>query len=307
MTERLTIKKILKKTTDYFKEHGIETARLDAEVLLADLLDMERIKLYVNFDRPLTEVEINQYRQRVIQRAKRMPVAYIIGYQEFMSLKFKVNEDVLIPRPETEHLVEAVIQRVNKLADKREKLTVIDLCTGSGAIIISLAKELADVPLEINYIGTDVSQEALAVAKDNAKLHQVQNQIQFLVGDLLNPVKELNLKPDIIISNPPYIADKELQELEPELQYEPEIALKAGENGIDFYRQIISETEQLLTDGGIIGFEVGNQQSKSVYQLLEENNFINLTVIDDYAEVPRVILGEKALDGRKGSRFNGSN
>lgn len=291
MTERLTIKTVLQRTTDHFKEYGIETARLDAEVLLADLLDIERIKLYVNFDRPLTEVEINQYRQRVIQRSKRIPVAYIIGYQEFMSLKFKVNEDVLIPRPETEHLVEAVIQRINEVDDRREELTVVDLCTGSGAIIISLAKELADSSLKIDYIGTDISQQALAVARDNAELHQVGNKIQFLAGDLLTPIKELDLKPDIIISNPPYVAETELQKLEPELQYEPEIALQAGEGGIEFYRRIISEAEQLLADKGIIGFEIGNQQSKAVYQLLEENNFTDLTVINDYAEVPRVILG----------------
>lgn len=295
MTGRLTIKELLKRTTKHFKEYGIQTARLDAEVLLADILGIERINLYVNFDRPLTEVEINEYRRRVIQRSKRVPVAYIIGYQEFMSLKFKVNEDVLIPRPETEHLVEATSQRIDDLEDRIEQLTVVDLCTGSGAIIISLVKELADSPIEIDYIGTDISQDALQIAESNAELHQVRDKIRFLAGDLLAPIKERDIKPDILISNPPYVADNELKNLEPELQYEPEIALKAQDNGIEFYRQIILHTRQLLADGGLIGFEIGNQQSKDVRQLLAENNFINLKTINDYAESPRVILGEKGL------------
>ncbi|MBM7622884.1 peptide chain release factor N(5)-glutamine methyltransferase [Sporohalobacter salinus] len=298
MTERLTIKEILKRTTEHFKEYGIETARLDAEVLLADLLNIERINLYVNFDRPLTELEVDEYRQRVIQRSKRKPVAYIIGYREFMSLKFKVNEDVLIPRPETEHLVEAITQKVNDLADRKEELTIVDLCTGSGAIIISLVKELADISIEINYIGTDISQDALQIAKENAELHQVRDKIQFLVGDLLNPIKEHNLKPDILVSNPPYVAEDEFEDLEPELQYEPKIALEAKENGIEFYRQIIFDSRRLLAGDGIIGLEIGNQQSNDVYNLLVENNFTNLGIINDYAETPRVILGEKSLDGK---------
>ncbi|MGM0471007.1 MAG: peptide chain release factor N(5)-glutamine methyltransferase [Bacillota bacterium] len=292
MTERLTIKEILQRTTEHFKKYEIESPRLDAEVLLADILDIERINLYVEFDRPLTEEEINEYRKRVVKRSKRIPVAYIIGYQEFMSLKFKVTEDVLIPRPETEHLVEEAKNQIESW-DEREELTIVDLCTGSGAIIISLAKLLQDSQLELNYIATDLSQSALQVAKENARYHGVYEEINFLTGDLLEPIMELEQEIDLILSNPPYIAQDELQNLQPELQHEPELALVGGSEGLKYYRQIITDAWQLLAADGIIALEIGANQRFEVNKLLSDNGYTNLEVVNDYAGKPRVISGQK--------------
>ncbi|KXS45718.1 MULTISPECIES: peptide chain release factor N(5)-glutamine methyltransferase [unclassified Candidatus Frackibacter] len=289
--EKLDIKEILNRTTEHFKKYDIATPRLDAEVLLADLIGVERIQLYVQFNRPLTKEEIDEYRERVIKRSKRVPVAYIIGQQEFMSLDFKVTQDVLIPRPETEHLVERTIQEV-KESDK-EELTVLDLCTGSGAIIISLVKELiSGMEIKVRYIAVDISEEALKVAKENARLHGVLDKIEFIKGDLLEPIVKKGLQIDILVSNPPYVPNQDLDELQPELQYEPEIALKGGQDGLDFYKRIITGAQKVITDSGIIALEIGNQQLLGVKDLLVKNDFSDIEIIDDYSEVPRVILGK---------------
>ncbi|SJZ48405.1 peptide chain release factor N(5)-glutamine methyltransferase [Selenihalanaerobacter shriftii] len=294
MQERLNIKEILNRTTEHFEEYGIQTPRLDAEVLLSNLLGIERIELYVNFDRPLEKEEIDEYRQRVIERSKHIPVAYIIGHWEFMSLDFKVNQDVLIPRPETEHLVETISQHIRD--NTKESLTVVDLCTGSGAVIISLAVELKDTTKQINYIATDISEEALKIAKENAKHHGVIGQIKFLQGDLLKPIKNLDEEVDILLSNPPYIPDEELQQLQPELEYEPEIALKGGEDGLEFYRRIIDQSANILAEDGLVALEVGDQQATDVQKLLLKKNFTRIKVLDDYAEIPRVVLGHNNLE-----------
>lgn len=290
---RLTIKEILQRTTEHFAEYGISTPRLDAEVLLADLLGIERIELYVQFDRPLKKGEIDEYRERVVQRSKRVPVAYIIGYQEFMSLDFKVNQDVLIPRPETEHLVERIVKKITTFP--KDELTVVELCTGSGAIIISLARQLIDLEIEkkINYIATDISEAALKVAKENAKKHDILGQIEFRQGDLFAAIKGLDLEIDYLISNPPYIPEDEIEDLQSELQYEPDTALKAGEDGLEFYRRIIIGGKKLLQKGGVIGLELGNQQDSAVKDLLLENGFNNVEVVNDYSEIPRVIFASK--------------
>lgn len=293
LEERLTIKEILKKTTEHFKEYGISTPRLDAEVLLADLLGMERIELYVQFDRPLEKIEIDNYRKRVIQRSKRMPVAYITGYREFMSLNFKVDQRVLIPRPETEHLVENTIRKIKEAT--KEELTVVELCTGSGAVIISLAKEFIDSENErqINYVATDISESALEIARENAKKHGVIDQIRFIKGDLLEAIEGLELETDFLIANPPYISKQEMEKIQPEIQYEPDIALAGGEDGFEFYHKIITGARKSLTPGTVIGLELGDRQVATVEKLLRENNFNDIEIIADYAEVARVILGRK--------------
>jgi len=289
--EKLNIKEILNRTTEHFKKYDIATPRLDAEVLLADLIGVERIQLYVQFNRPLTKEEIDEYRKRVIKRSKRVPVAYIIGHQEFMSLDFKVNRDVLIPRPETEHLVERTIQEIK--GSNKAELTVLDLCTGSGAIIISLAKELINEDkLEVRYLAVDISEAALKVAKENARAHGVLDRIEFIKGDLLEPIIKRGLQIDILVSNPPYVPNQQLEALQPELQYEPEVALKGGQDGLDFYKKIINKAKEVLMNNGMIGLEIGGQQLMAVKELLLENNFNDVEGIDDYSGIPRVVLGK---------------
>ncbi|MCK8824599.1 peptide chain release factor N(5)-glutamine methyltransferase [Fuchsiella alkaliacetigena] len=290
----MTIKEILAKTTAHFKKYELQTPRLDAEVLLADLLGMERIELYVNFDRPLETEEVDQYRKRVIQRSKRIPVAYIIGYQEFMSLEFKVNDQVLIPRPETEHLVETALEKIESLT--KESLQVVELCTGSGAVVISLAKQLGELAVtkEIDYVATDISKSALEIAQENASKHGVLEWIEFLSGDLLVPLEDLANKADLLLANPPYIATEEWEQLQPEVKREPELALKAGEDGLEFYRRIISGAESVIAEQGLLGLEIGLGQAEAVQKLLLDKGFIEVEVIDDYAEIPRVIFAKKS-------------
>ncbi|WP_027339904.1 peptide chain release factor N(5)-glutamine methyltransferase [Halonatronum saccharophilum] len=282
--ERLKVKAILDKTVDHFNKYGIDNPRLDAEIMLAQILNMSRVNLYVNFDKPLTKEEVDRYREMIIARSKGIPVAYIIGEQEFMSLDFSVNEAVLIPRPETEHLVEGILDRLEDYKGD-EPLKVCDIGTGSGAIIISLVK-LSKRRME--GIGVDISKDALEVAKQNASKHNLDQDIDFRLGNLLEPISE---RVDVLVSNPPYIPTKDIEELQKEVKKEPLGALDGGEDGLDYYRQIIDEAPKKLRPSGIIGFEVGIGQAKDVASLLKEAGFSEIEIISDYSEIERVVLG----------------
>ncbi len=287
MSNRLTIKEILERTTEHFVRYQIPNPRLDAEVLLADLLDLERIQLYVRFDQPLIKEEVDQYRERVVMRSKKVPVQYIIGHQEFMSLNFKVNRNVLIPRPETEHLVEAVKDFV-ELTD-REAPVLIDIGTGSGAIAVSLAYYLP----QVKVIAVDISPEALKVAQENAELHQVQERIKFAVGSFLEPIKKAGLTVDGIVSNPPYISQQELKVLQPEVRYEPRLALDGGTDGLSAYRQIIQQID-VLKPQGFLAFEIGATQGEQVAALMKKD-FEQIRILPDLAGIDRVVFGVKAV------------
>lgn len=283
--ELLTVKEILDRTVKHFQKYEITSARLDAEILLSEVLDMERINLYVNFDKPLTKAEVDKYRQFVIARSKGTPVAYILGKQEFMSLDFKVNDATLIPRPETEHLVEIVLDKIKDT--DLDRIKVVDIGTGSGAIIVSLIK-LAQK--EIEAIAIDISADALEVAKENADNHELLDRIDFRLGSLLEPVGE---QVDIIVSNPPYIPTADIDDLQREVKNEPITALDGGKDGLDFYREIIKQSVNRLNIGGFIAFEVGVNQAEDIATLLKGNSFDNIEVIKDYAGIERVVLAKK--------------
>jgi release factor glutamine methyltransferase len=283
--ELLTVKEILDRTVKHFQNYEIASARLDAEILLSEVLDMERINLYVNFDKPLTKGEVDKYRQFVIARSKGTPVAYIIAKQEFMSLNFKVTEATLIPRPETEHLVEVILDKIKAVGLDRVK--VVDVGTGSGAIIVSLTK-LAEK--EIEAIAVDISADALDVAKENADNYELLDKIDFRLGSLLEPVSEMV---DIVVSNPPYIPTSDIKGLQREVKNEPITALDGGQDGLDFYREIINQSLTKLNTGGLIAFEIGINQADDVASLLENNNFDNIKIIKDYAGIERVVLATK--------------
>ena len=283
--DRLTIKEILERSIGHFEKYGIANPRLDAEVLLADLLGIERIQLYVRFDQPLTKAEVDQFRERLVLRSKRVPVQYITGHQEFMSLDFAVKKGVLIPRPETEHLVEAVIDYVKK-SDLTAPL-IADIGTGSGAIAVSLAHYL---PLA-KVVGVDISKEALAIAGENAEKHGLQERVSFFEGSFLAPLSKAGLVPDVIVSNPPYIRTQDLRGLQEEVRYEPSLALDGGSDGLIAYRQIIAQAK-MLKSGGLLAFEVGAEQGEDVATLMQ-NDFVGVAILPDLAGIGRVVTGTK--------------
>ena len=250
MSEIWTIGSLLKWTEGYFNDNGIETARLDAEVLLGHVLGKERIYLYIHFDQPLQQDELAAFKACIKKRVQRMPVAYIVGRKEFMGLDFQVNEYTLVPRPDTEILVEAAIERLKAI--KKENGIIADIGTGSGAICLSVLHYLP----ETRAVTVDISEEALAVAKANAEALEVSNRIELLQGDMLKPVKDRRFS--AILSNPPYIPDADIEALEPEVKvYEPMGALAGGTDGLDFYRQLTGDSGELIEDGGFLAMEIG--------------------------------------------------
>ena len=219
-SEIWTIGSILKWTEQYFNDKGVESSRLDAEVLLSRVLGKERIYLYVHFDQPLQQMELGRFREMIKQRVKRIPVAYILGEKEFMGMDFSVSPAVLIPRPDTEILVENVIERLKKLGN----VHIADIGTGSGAIAVSI---LANC-LNVSGVAVDISSEALAVAKSNAIRHGVDMRLEFVKSDVYDSLSAGQF--DAIISNPPYIPDKDIAGLEPEVKREPYGALAGGKD-----------------------------------------------------------------------------
>jgi release factor glutamine methyltransferase len=250
---------------------------------MADLLDMERINLYVKYDYPLKSTEINSYREMIKKRAQHIPVAYITEKKEFMSLEFTVREGVLIPRPDTENLVEAVIEYCrNKELDKPQ---IIDVGTGSGAIAVSLAHYLEDSKV----VGVDLSAQALKVARENMEKHKLSERMSILKSDLLAEFIKREIKGiDIIVSNPPYISEAEMEELSPEVKKEPETALKAGKDGLDYYRRLIPEAEKVLKEGGSLFLEIGYRQAEAVSELFGDR-WKDVEVKKDYSENDRIV------------------
>ena len=231
-----TVKDLIATTAGFFKGKEISTARLDAELLLSHITKLSRIELYTNFDRLVVAAELNAFRELVRQRSDGKPVKYMLGEAEFYSLKLNITEDVLIPRPETELLVDAA----SDFLGGSDKSFILDLCTGSGCIAIAVAANYEDCEIW----ASDISPKALDVARENSKRHEVSSRIRFFEGDLFGAFgKELqDGTVDMIISNPPYVSEGELDGLPPEVKnFGPREALLGGIDGLDFYRKIISE------------------------------------------------------------------
>ena len=276
---------ILKVTEEYFKKKGIDTARLDAEILLAHLLDMDRMKLYLNFDRPLTEGEVNSYRELVRRRSKREPVAYIVGCKEFYGHSFKVTPDVLIPRPETETLVDVAREEIENFIEARKKFpNVLELGTGSGCIVISLALLFP----EIEFRATDISEKILTIAKENAEKLGAKN-IVFKESNLCG-VCQKNFF-DFIVFNPPYISPEEFDKLQPELKFEPKEALVAPEGGNYFYRRLLEEGKEYVREEGKLIIEVGSWTQKLyVEEKAKKEGWGEVNFKKDLSGFPRVAV-----------------
>jgi release factor glutamine methyltransferase len=286
MEETWTILKVLEWTTGYFTRNKIEQPRANAEVLLAHVLEIERIQLYLNYDKPLSPEELSLYRGSIKRRAAHEPTQYITGRQEFWSLDFEVGPSVLIPRPETELLVESAIDHLGARPAR-----VLDLCTGSGAIAVSLAREL---PL-LSIVATDKSVAALEVAKRNAERHNVADRISFAVMDLFAALSFKGLF-DLIASNPPYVSDEQFRELPPEIaRFEPETALRGGSHeGLDVVRGIIQDAPLHLAPGGALLVEVGQGQAELLEPELTTLHWIGQRqFIKDYSGIPRMLHIQK--------------
>lgn len=280
-----TISKQLAKATAELERGGIENARLDAEVLLAYVLNVRRLALYVNIDKKLTAEEITRYANLIKRRLERIPVAYLTGHKEFMGLNFAVTPDVLIPRPETEILAQGVIEHLQGF---NRKLKIADLGTGSGAICVSILKFAENV----TAAAADISSAALEVAKFNAEKFNVADRINFYAGNLLEPLAGQTF--DVIISNPPYIAADEFKTLEPEIFEEPRLALDGGNDGLDFYRKIVASAPKFLNDGGFLAVEIGQNQAAAVGKLIRETeNFGRVEIWNDLAKIERVVAAWK--------------
>lgn len=310
-----TIGRILKWTEQYFKDKGIESPCLDAEVLLAHVLEKQRIYLYVHFDEPLQPAELAAYREMVKQRVLRVPVAQILGEKEFMGLTFKVTADTLVPRPDTEILVQAAVERLKAMkgeakapedealadgeeassaADRdeaaadvsQEPLRIADIGTGSGAICLSVLRYLAGTVADT----VDISPAARAVAEENAASLGLQDRVTFHTGDLLQPLVGMTFA--AILSNPPYIPEADIATLAPEVRLkEPHTALSGGQDGLDFYRRLAKEAPAMLVPGGFMAFEVGIHQAEPVAALAKANPLIARTeILPDYAGIDRVVV-----------------
>jgi len=287
-----TVLELLRWTTDYFLRAGIDTARLDAEVLLAYALETERLRLYVDYEKPVLADERDRYRALVQRRAgERVPVSQLLGEREFWSLRFRVNSDVLTPRPETETLVEAVLGKVGAAAkDSERTIRILDLGTGSGAIALSLASELPHAEIT----ATDLSQPALQIATENADHLHTRERIRFLAGDLFEPVASERF--DVIVSNPPYVARRDAASLPPELSHEPEMALFAGEDGLDVIRRLIVEAGDHLSPGGWLLFELSPEQIDVAMQELSKAGFVEPERHFDLAKMPRVVGARRPVE-----------
>jgi release factor glutamine methyltransferase len=260
-----TILALIRWADERFKKEGMATPRLDAEVLLAETLGMDRVGLYTHYDQPLRGDELARFKQLVLRRLRREPVAYILGRREFWSLPLRITPDVLIPRPETETLVAEALQVLSP-ADQKD-LHLLEIGTGSGAICIALAKELPAARIT----ATDLSPKALSVAEENAAQNGVRGQIRFLRGDLFQPVPKAATF-DLVVSNPPYITRGQLSSLMPEVRdYEPRIALDGGKDGLDFFRRALPAVAEYLRSGGWFLAEMGAGQDQQVLEIAAKN------------------------------------
>jgi release factor glutamine methyltransferase len=278
-----TIQKILNWTEDYFRKHAVPDPRLSAELLLSHLLHIKRLDLYLQFERILVPAELEKYRGYVQRRAKSEPVQYIIGEQDFMGLTFTVNPGVLIPRPETELLVETVLQEIQ--THHAEQIDILDVGSGSGAIAISLAFHCKNS----RVTGIDQSESALQISRKNA-VSAAAGNVEFVKADVLTLDPRTFGKFNLIVSNPPYISDRDFEQLHPQVKnFEPKEALLAGQTGLEFIEKLIPLCRQLLVPSGMIFLEIGYDQTNEVQRVFEQHQFKEIEFIKDYQHINRIV------------------
>ncbi|HBF35894.1 MAG TPA: peptide chain release factor N(5)-glutamine methyltransferase [Firmicutes bacterium] len=272
----MTIGEIITKTVPFFADKGIPGPRLEADLLLAHILDMPRVKLYSEWDRPLEPREIQQYRGIIVKRVQGLPLAYLIGKKSFLSWDLAVTPDVLIPRPETEILVEAAY---DLFKNRTVPIRGVDVGTGSGAIVIALAKLM----VQSEWLAIDISEQAVKIAQENACSLAVDSRITFLTGDLLEPILKdaaPEAKFDLIVSNPPYIPSAEIAKLQVEVRQEPRLALDGGSDGLDIYRRLFPQVKKVISEDGVLILEHGDDQRSLLESIALENGFSSESLTD---------------------------
>ena len=283
-TKIWNVLELLEWTTAYFEKHNIPNPRLDAEVLLGHILEKSRLQLYLHFDMPVYQEHLNVFRELIKRRIALTPISYLINHKEFMSLDFYVDERVLIPRPETEFIVETILK-----TNPEKPQRILEIGTGSGVIATTLA---VNEP-EWEIIATDICQDALDVAKKNRDAHECTDRISLLHGDLFAPIQKLESSNfNWIVSNPPYVMSCDNNDLSADVrEHEPHIALFAGEDGLSVIRRLISESPSYLNPNGKLIFEIGDTQGNPVQELINEQPaYKNSQIIKDYAGKDRVVV-----------------
>jgi len=278
-----TILKTLEWTTSYFKSHHIESPRIAAEILLAHVLSLRRIDLYLRYDQPLGQAELAAFKSLIRRRVQREPAAYIVGSKEFWSMELAVTKDVLIPRPDTECLVEA---GVNWLANEGRPQRVLELGTGSGAIVLALAKEC---PGHL-FFASDISTKALTIAQCNAAANGLAGRVHFFAADWMNAIHRKKEPFDLILSNPPYIPTETVKTLEPEIfRYEPRQALDGGPDGCSALARIVEQAPGVLRSGGGLLLEMGFDQRSRMMEIGDDVNcYEEISILKDYGGNDRV-------------------
>ena len=280
MPETLPLLEVLRATERYLADRGVENPRLNAEHLLAHALGLKRMELYLQFDRPLTETERAPLRDLVKRRGTREPLQHILGTAEFHGRPFTCDQRALVPRPETEQLVELALE----CAKQFNTPTLLDIGTGSGVIVLTVALELPSATLH----ATDASPDALALAAANADRHDLTNRITFHQADLLPPGET---KFDLILANLPYISTDEIATLSPEVRHDPASALDGGADGLDLIRRLIDAAPARLAPGGALLLEIGAGQADAVNHLLTARKFRDISLRPDYQNIPRFAVG----------------
>lgn len=281
----MTIRDILIKYMEELKEIS-DTPRLDTEIILQKVFgDVDRIYIHLNLNKELTEEQYEVFLSLISERINGRPIAYIVGNREFMGLDFFVKEGVLIPRPDTEPLVEEIIELC-----KDKEVNIVDIGTGSGAITVSLAKYIE----KSKVVSLDISDIPLEVGKINAINNGVDDKIVFKKSDLFSYIENIETKFDVIVSNPPYIPKRDIETLHTQVKdYEPYNALEGGEDGLDFYRNITKQSLRYIKENGILAYEVGHDQAEDVKRIMEANGYANIYTKKDIQGIDRVVIGYK--------------
>ncbi|NRY61351.1 peptide chain release factor N(5)-glutamine methyltransferase [Clostridium beijerinckii] len=280
------IEELIKTGTSTLKENGIDTARLDAELLLGNIIEKDRVYLITHKEDEVSKEDTEKYFDLIEKRRNKMPVKYILNKCEFMGIEFYVEEGVLIPRGDTEILVDEVL----KIIDENQEMQICDLCSGSGAVGISLAHFRQNIKVDL----IDYYPIPEKVSLINIEKNKLEDRVFFIKSDLLEESIKNNKMYDIIVSNPPYIEECEIEKLMEDVKnYEPHTALSGGNDGLDFYRKIIDQSQYTLRGNGILAFEIGYNQGEAVKLLMENNGFTNVKIVKDFASLDRVVVGIK--------------
>ncbi len=281
----MTVLEAIQKSTEFLTKKGVESPRLQTELLLAHLLKMPRMKLYLNFERALTTVETDALREFIKRRSLHEPLQHITGSTSFCGYEITVNRNVLVPRPETEMLAELGWQFLAEQGDS----TALDFCTGSGCIAIALTAKCPTAKI----VAADISGDALALAKENAERNKVMERIEFLQGDGFAALPVVS-RFDLVISNPPYIPTAEIASLQPEVRdFDPRLALDGGADGLEFYRLIASQSKKFLNKGGKVMMEFGDGQAEAIRKIFETEKWIVEAVKEDYSHRARILIARQ--------------